>query len=180
MISIFTWYWFLFRCSTTVESFPSAPAYSSGNGEPPELQKIRVLVGAPLRRPPKHQIIADSLMPMFHSIDSDTVNLNREQNMASSHQEKYIRPEGLGDFFIFCTSDFTTASKEVHVRTRRVRLLGLEVFSLPTHKFCIIFCFPHCWMFYLWVTRALVRPLFSRQYWVKANWPLLPILKIYK
>ncbi|XP_022758770.1 uncharacterized protein LOC111305465 isoform X2 [Durio zibethinus] len=113
-------------CSTTVESFPSAPAYSSGNGEPPELQKIRVLVGAPLRRPPKHQIVADSLMAVYPTIDSDTVNLNRDHNMASSHQEKYIRPDGLSDFFIVCTSDFTTASKEVHVRTRRVRLLGLE------------------------------------------------------
>ncbi|XVE72682.1 hypothetical protein DITRI_Ditri11bG0058400 [Diplodiscus trichospermus] len=113
-------------CSTTVESFPSATAYTSGNGEPPELQKIRVLVGAPLRRPPKYPIVADSLMPMFPSIDSDTVDLNREHHMSSSHQEKYIRPEGLSDFFIFCTSDFTTASKEVHVRTRRVRLLGLE------------------------------------------------------
>ncbi|XP_039005727.1 uncharacterized protein LOC120133147 isoform X1 [Hibiscus syriacus] len=101
-------------CSTTVESFPSAPAYSSGNGEPPELQKIRVLVGAPLRQPPKHQIVAD------------TANLYNEHNLASSHQEKYLRPEGLTDFFIFCTSDFITASKEVHVRTRRVRLLGLE------------------------------------------------------
>ncbi|MBA0560463.1 hypothetical protein Golob_017358, partial [Gossypium lobatum] len=101
-------------CSTTVESFPSAPVYSSGNGEPPELQKIRVLVGAPLRQPPKHQIVAD------------TVNFNREHNIVSSYQEKYIRPDGLNDFFIFCTSDFTTASKEVHVRTRRVRLLGLE------------------------------------------------------
>ncbi|OMO60027.1 Lipase, class 3 [Corchorus capsularis] len=113
-------------CSTTVESFPSAPAYSSGNGEPPELQKIRVLVGAPLRRPPKQQIVAESFMPMFPSIDSETVNLNREHNIGSSHQEKYIRPEGLSEFFIFCTSDFTTAAKEVHVRTRRVRLLGLE------------------------------------------------------
>ncbi|MBA0732382.1 hypothetical protein Gogos_016480 [Gossypium gossypioides] len=113
-------------CSTTVESFPSAPDYSSGNGEPPELQKIRVLVGAPLRRPPKHQTLADSLMTMFPSINSETVNLNKEHDMASSHQEKYVRPEGLSDFFIFCTSDFSTASKEVHVRTRRVRLLGLE------------------------------------------------------
>lgn len=126
-----------------MESFPSVPAYSSGNEEPPELQKIRVLVGAPLRRPPKHQIVADSLMPMFSSIDSDTVKINREHNMASSHQEKYIRPEGLNDFFIFCTSDFATASKEVHVRTRRVRLLGLEVFLflLPTHKFVLFFAF---------------------------------------
>ncbi|TYI73068.1 hypothetical protein E1A91_D07G104600v1 [Gossypium mustelinum] len=113
-------------CSTTVESFPSAPDYSAGNGEPPELQKIRVLVGAPLRRPPKHQTLADSLMTMFPSINSETVNLNKEHDMASSHQEKYVRPEGLSDFFIFCTSDFSTASKEVHVRTRRVRLLGLE------------------------------------------------------
>ncbi|XVF21301.1 hypothetical protein REPUB_Repub12eG0079100 [Reevesia pubescens] len=113
-------------CSTTVESFPSTPAYSSGNGEPPELQKLRVLVGAPLRRPRKHQTVADSLMPMFSSINSETLNLNREPNMASCHQEKYIKPEGLSDFFIFCTNDFTTASKEVHVRTHRVQLLGLE------------------------------------------------------
>ncbi|MBA0639604.1 hypothetical protein Goklo_022633 [Gossypium klotzschianum] len=113
-------------CSTTVESFPSAPDYSAGNGEPPELQKIRVLVGAPLRRPPKHQTLADSLMTMFPSINSETVYLNKEHDMASSHQEKYVRPEGLSDFFIFCTSDFSTASKKVHVRTRRVRLLGLE------------------------------------------------------
>ncbi|KAG8488430.1 hypothetical protein CXB51_016464 [Gossypium anomalum] len=113
-------------CSTTVESFPSAPDYSSGNGESPELQKIRVLVGATLRRPPKHQTLADSLMTMFPSINSETVNLNKEHDMASSHQEKSIRPEGLSNFFIFCTSDFSTASKEVHVRTRRVRLLGLE------------------------------------------------------
>ncbi|KAL4323371.1 hypothetical protein GQ457_11G003890 [Hibiscus cannabinus] len=113
-------------CSTTVESFPSAPVYSSGDGEPPELQKIRVLVGAPLRRPPKHHLLADSLMSMFPSINSETVDLNRGNSMTSSHQEKYIRPEGLSDFFVFCTSDFSTASKEVHVRTRRVRLLGLE------------------------------------------------------
>ncbi|KAG4191402.1 hypothetical protein ERO13_A07G090700v2 [Gossypium hirsutum] len=113
-------------CSTTVESFPSARDYSSGNGEPPELQKIRVLVGAPLRRPPKHQTLADSLMIMFPSINLETVNLNKDHDMASSHQEKNVRPEGLSDFFIFCTSDFSTASKEVHVRTRRVRLLGLE------------------------------------------------------
>ncbi|KAG4137818.1 hypothetical protein ERO13_D07G095400v2 [Gossypium hirsutum] len=113
-------------CSTTVESFPSAPDYSAGSGEPPELQKIRVLVGAPLRRPPKHQTLADSLMTMFPSINSETVNLNKEHDMASSHQEKYVRPEGLSDFFIFCTSDFSTASKEVHVRTCRVQLLGLE------------------------------------------------------
>ncbi|XP_004290146.1 PREDICTED: uncharacterized protein LOC101300300 [Fragaria vesca subsp. vesca] len=110
-------------CSTTVESFPSTPTYSSDYGEKPGLQKMRVLIGAPLRQPPKHQMVADSLLHVFPSIDPNSTPLNREH---ISGPEKSICPEGLSDFFIFCTSDFTTVSKEVHVRTRRVRLLGLE------------------------------------------------------
>ncbi|XP_021907266.1 LOW QUALITY PROTEIN: uncharacterized protein LOC110821655 [Carica papaya] len=113
-------------CSTTVESFPSAPSYSSNPDERSELQKIRVLVGAPLRRPPKHQMIADSLLPLYSSAESSTGNLKQEHNLGLFQEEKSIQPEGLSDFLIFCTSDFTTVSKEVHVRTRRVRLLGLE------------------------------------------------------
>ncbi|XP_059457285.1 uncharacterized protein LOC132187117 [Corylus avellana] len=112
-------------CATRVESFPSA-TYSSNHEAEPELQKMRVLVGAPLKRPPKHQIVADTLIPMFPSIDSDAANLNHEKASGLFSDEKFIRPEGLSDFFIFCTSDFTTVSKEVHVRTRRVQLLGLE------------------------------------------------------
>ncbi|KAK4845717.1 hypothetical protein QYF36_008284 [Acer negundo] len=113
-------------CSTTVESFPPAPTYSSNIGVQSELQKIRVLVGAPLKRPPKHQIVENSLMPLFSSIDSENVNYDMGPSSGSSLNEKSIHPEGLSDFYIFCTSDFTTVSKEVHVRTRRVRLLGLE------------------------------------------------------
>lgn len=113
-------------CSTTVESFPSTPTYSSDYGEKPELQKMRVLIGAPLRQPPKHQMVADSLLHVFPSVDPNTTTLNREQMSGPFHEEKSILPEGLSDFLIFCTSDFTTVSKEVHVRTRRVRLLGLE------------------------------------------------------
>lgn len=116
-----------FRCSTTVESFPTTPTYSSNYGETQELQKMRILVGGPLKQPPKHQMAADSLMNVFPSIDSNTAILKREHTSGPFHVEKSIHPEGLSDFFIFCTSDFTTVSKEVHVRTRRVRLLGLEV-----------------------------------------------------
>lgn len=116
------------RCSTTVESFPLAPAY----GVQPELQKMRLLVGAPLRHPPMHQTSADAFMHVFPSIDSEATNLNREVNSGSCHEEKSLRPEGLNDFFVFFTSDFTTVSKEVHVRTRRVRLLGLEVLLFLT------------------------------------------------
>ncbi|KAB1224135.1 hypothetical protein CJ030_MR2G024429 [Morella rubra] len=113
-------------CSTRVESFPSVPTYSSNYGTEPELQTMRVLVGAPLRRPPKHQIVADTLMPMFSSISSDASNLGHESTPGSLQNEKFIRPEGLDDFYIFCTSDFATVLKEVDVRTRRVRILGLE------------------------------------------------------
>ncbi|KAH1205367.1 hypothetical protein GmHk_16G046089 [Glycine max] len=108
-------------CSTTVESFPSPPNYSSNQGIQPELQKLRILVGPPLRSPPKHQTVLDSLMPAFTSVDSETAS-----SSAPVDKDKFIRPESLNNFVIFCTSDFTTVSKEVHVRTRRIRLVGLE------------------------------------------------------
>ncbi|KAK2352774.1 protein EDS1L [Trifolium repens] len=108
-------------CSTTVESFPSAPNYSSNQEIQPELQKMRILVGAPQRTPPKHQTVLDSLMPAFTSVDSKTVGSSAPVDM-----DKSVRPESLNNFLIFCTSDFTTVSKEVHLRTRRVRLVGLE------------------------------------------------------
>jgi hypothetical protein len=112
----------LLRCSTTVESFPSAPNYSPNQEIQPELQKMRILVGAPQRTPPKHQTVLDSLMPAFTSVDSKTVGSSAPVDM-----DKSVRPESLNNFLIFCTSDFTTVSKEVHLRTRRVRLVGLEV-----------------------------------------------------
>ncbi|CAL0329539.1 unnamed protein product [Lupinus luteus] len=108
-------------CSTTVESFPSAPNYSSNYGIQPELQNMRILVGAPLRSPPKHQTVLDSSIPTFTSVDSETAS-----SSALVDKDKFIRPESLNNFLIFCTSDFTTVSREVHVRTRRVRLVGLQ------------------------------------------------------
>ncbi|XP_071721513.1 uncharacterized protein [Rutidosis leptorrhynchoides] len=96
-------------CSTTVETFPPGPTNHSDHAQT-DIQKIRVLVGRPLRRPPKHQITTDSLISAFPSMDLG----------------KFMCPEGLSDFVVFCTTDFSTISKEVHVRTRRVRLVGLE------------------------------------------------------
>lgn len=82
------------------------------------MQKIRVLVGRPLKQPPKNQITTDSLISAFPSMDLNPVD----------QLGKFMCPEGLSDFVVFCTTDFSTISKEVHVRTRRVRLVGLEVF----------------------------------------------------
>lgn len=113
-------------CSTTVEAFPSSPTYSSDDGAQPDLQKIRVFIGPPLRRPPKHQMVADPLLPLFSSIHSNSVDNKADQNIRSFLDGKFISPEGLSDFVIFCTSDFATVFKEVHIRTRRVRLVGLE------------------------------------------------------
>ncbi|KAK7389317.1 hypothetical protein VNO78_24206 [Psophocarpus tetragonolobus] len=108
-------------CSTTVESFPSPPNYSSDQRIQPEIQRLRILVGPPLRSPPKHQTVLDSLMPAFSSVDAVTASCSPPVD-----KDKFIRPESLNNFVIFCTSDFTTVSKAVHVRTRRVRLVGLE------------------------------------------------------
>lgn len=112
-----------------MESFPPVPTISSGHGAP-ELQKMRVVVGTPLKRPPNHQTVADSATPLF-PVTNSSVDDSSAEHRLPFNIEKYIRPEGLCDFFIFCTSDFATIMKEVHVRTRRVRLLGLEVCSTP-------------------------------------------------
>ncbi|KAL0561743.1 hypothetical protein IC582_002184 [Cucumis melo] len=111
-------------CSTRVESFPPVPTISSSQGAP-ELQTMRVVVGTPLKRPPNHQAVADSASLLF-PVTNSSVDDSSTEHRLPFNIEKFIRPEGLGDFFIFCTSDFATIMKEVHVRTRRVRLLGLE------------------------------------------------------
>ncbi|KAI7748097.1 hypothetical protein M8C21_026107 [Ambrosia artemisiifolia] len=113
-------------CSTTVETFPSGPTDHSDEGVKSDIQKIRVLVGRPLRRPPKHQITTDSLISAFPSMDISSVDQSISQNLQAFNLGKFMCPEGLSDFMIFCTTDFSTISKEVQVRTRRVRLVGLE------------------------------------------------------
>ncbi|KAL7586959.1 uncharacterized protein LOC111918387 [Lactuca sativa] len=106
-------------CATSVEAFPSGPNNNnnhSDDGVKSGMQKIRVLVGRPLKQPPKNQITTDSLISAFPSMDLNPVD----------QLGKFMCPEGLSDFVVFCTTDFSTISKEVHVRTRRVRLVGLE------------------------------------------------------
>ncbi|KAK9055620.1 hypothetical protein SSX86_026705 [Deinandra increscens subsp. villosa] len=111
-------------CSTTVETFP--PENHSDRGVQSDIQKIRVLVGRPLRRPPMHQITTDSLISAFPPMDINSVDQSMSQNLQAFNLRKFMCPEGLNDFVVFCTTDFSTISKEVHVRTRRVRLVGLE------------------------------------------------------
>ncbi|XP_058093501.1 uncharacterized protein LOC131239688 isoform X1 [Magnolia sinica] len=113
-------------CSTIVESLPPKPTYSSNHGTEPDLQKMRILIGAPLRRPPNHQIVADTFMTGFPSPDSEIVNPSRKYTVGSLCEGEVIGANGLGDFCIYCTSDFITSSKNVCVRTRRVRFVGLE------------------------------------------------------
>ncbi|KAF9606066.1 hypothetical protein IFM89_023089 [Coptis chinensis] len=112
-------------CSTTVESLPSMPTFSSNHELQPDMQKMRILVGAPVRNQGKHQIVNESLMPTFPNNDMGNSSSRRKFDIGSSH-EGVSRPEGLNDLVVFCTSDFATASKEVFVRTRRVQLVGLE------------------------------------------------------
>ncbi|XP_076930259.1 uncharacterized protein LOC143594982 [Bidens hawaiensis] len=113
-------------CSTSVETFPSVPTNNSDPGVQPDIQKIRVLVGRPLRRPPKHQITTDTIISGFPSMEMNPVDQSMPQNLQAFNLGKFMCPEGLSDFVVFCTTDFSTTSKEVQVRTRRVRLVGLE------------------------------------------------------
>ncbi|XP_021720157.1 uncharacterized protein LOC110687822 [Chenopodium quinoa] len=110
-------------CFTTVDTHPPSPTYSDETQ--PELDKMRVLIGAPLKSPPKHQIVPDAFT-VFPSIDSESINLKAQQMLGALSKSKFSHPPGLNNLYIYCTTDFTTVSKEVDVRTRRVRLVGLE------------------------------------------------------
>lgn len=123
--------WFS-RCSTAVETVPPAPAYSSSGEQQLELQTMRVLIGAPLKHPPKHLVVGEALLPVFPSIDSESINLKAQQILGSLSESNFIDPPGLSNFVVYCTTDFTTVSKEVDIRTRRVRLVGLEVLILKS------------------------------------------------
>ncbi|XP_020111587.1 uncharacterized protein LOC109726422 [Ananas comosus] len=112
-------------CSTAVESLPSAPPYSSNHEAEPNLQKMRVLIGAPLKRSPKFPVAEDSLFPIYPPV-VECSNSTPECESRSFFQDRRRCCDGLDGFVIYCTTDFTTVCKEVHVRTRRVRLLGFE------------------------------------------------------
>jgi hypothetical protein len=81
---------------------------------------MRILVGHPLKNPPNYTS-EDFMVPVVTG-----VNLNLDYGFESFFEDNGCC-KGLNDFLIYGTSDFVTVCKEVHVRTRRVRLLGLEV-----------------------------------------------------
>eukprot|EP01018_Ginkgo_biloba_P014075 Gb_23377 [translate_table: standard] len=119
-------------CSTIVESLPPPPPHSSGYQVQPKLQKMRIQIGAPLKHSPVQQINAASIASGsvlgegFPVTDADTPSSRLNiQNGLSSGAGNY-QVEGLSEVTVHCTSDFVTVSKEVCMRLRRVRLLGLE------------------------------------------------------
>lgn len=91
---------------------------------------MRILIGPPLKQPPKYSVSGESLKPIFSSEETECDGSSLDFDIGSV-EDKRLCPEGLNDFDIYCTSDFITVSKKVHVRTRRVRLLGLEVNFVP-------------------------------------------------
>lgn len=63
---------------------------------------------------------------MFSSIDSSYIDTKLKQNVFKVEGRNLVLPDGLDDFVIYCTTDFSTVWKEVNLRTRRVKLIGLE------------------------------------------------------
>ncbi|KAK8936211.1 hypothetical protein KSP39_PZI014038 [Platanthera zijinensis] len=94
------------------------PSYSLNLTEPPDLQKMRLLVGAPLKKPPKYPV--EEILPVFSYPDAAYIKSKPED------MSEYLSTEALNGFVVHCTSDFISASQKVHVRVRRVRLLGFE------------------------------------------------------
>lgn len=111
---------FVYRYSTVVETLPSATSYSPNEEMQPTLQKMRILVGHPLKQPPNY-ISEDFLVPLIKGADSTP-----DFGFESLFEDKDCC-KGLSGFLIYGTNDFVTVRKKVYVRTRRVRLLGLEV-----------------------------------------------------
>lgn len=92
---------------------------------------MRVLVGPRLRWAGKDQLASDSSSPMFPSLSTDSVD--SFHCMRTLSDENTV-PEDLLRFVVSCTSDFVTVSKEVFLRTRKVRFVGLEVYYLINYS----------------------------------------------
>lgn len=105
--------------STVIETLPSATSYSLDQEVHPTLQKMRILVGHPLKQPPNYTS-EDFMVPVVTDADAKT-----DFAFESLFEDKGCC-KGLNEFLVYGTSDFVTICKEVFVRTRRVRLLGLE------------------------------------------------------
>ncbi|KAG8070698.1 hypothetical protein GUJ93_ZPchr0006g46256 [Zizania palustris] len=104
--------------STIIETLPLA-SYSFEKEVQPTLQKMRILIGHPLKQPPNYTS-EDFMVPV-----ATGTNSNPDYGFDSLFEDKGCC-KGLNEFLIYGTSDFVTICKEVYVRTRRVRLLGLE------------------------------------------------------
>ncbi|KAL6634331.1 hypothetical protein ACP70R_027002 [Stipagrostis hirtigluma subsp. patula] len=104
--------------STVIETLPSTPSYSSDQEVQPTLQKMRILVGHPLKQPPNY--ISEDFIPVMTAANSSP-----DFGFESLFEDKGCCKD-LNGFLIYGTTDFVTTCKEVYVRTRMVRLLGLE------------------------------------------------------
>lgn len=116
-----------FWCSATVETLPSP---LSSNHAQIKLQKMRIQIGAPLKQAPMKKHYATSV-DSSTAVSKDLPNhgINTTKPMASLQDEisnKASDCQGAKEVVIHCTSDFMAASKKVHLRTRCIRLVGLE------------------------------------------------------
>ncbi|KAG0533023.1 hypothetical protein BDA96_04G156400 [Sorghum bicolor] len=105
--------------SMVTETLPPVTSFSPNGELQPTLQKLRILVGQPLKQPPNY--ISEAFMvPVMTGADSTP-----DFGFESLFEDKDCCT-GFSGFLIYGTSDFVTVCKKVYVRTRRVRLLGLE------------------------------------------------------
>ncbi|VAI57570.1 unnamed protein product [Triticum turgidum subsp. durum] len=112
--------------STAVETLPSTTSFSSDQEVQPTLQKMRILVGRPLKQPPNYTS-EDFMVPVV------TGAMNPDYGVEPFEDKGCCK--GLNEVIIYGTSDFVTICKDVYVRTRRVRLLGLEDLPLEVRRF---------------------------------------------
>jgi pimeloyl-ACP methyl ester carboxylesterase len=117
-------------CATSIEVSPPTPFLDIGRAS--KLQRMRIRIGDPLQQ--------SSMSEQERSaLSTSEATMNELQQHDAPHSSDLcdmgdvgrgssssIEVEGLGEVTIFCSTDFMTASREVAMRLRRVRLLGFE------------------------------------------------------
>lgn len=117
-------------CSTIVESLPPPPVPSSSHEPQRKLQKMQILIGAPLKQASTQEINSyfgasgSVIGEGFTGSDADSPHSSLNLQKGPFGETETCPVEGLCEVTIHCASDFMAVSKEVSIRLRRVRLLG--------------------------------------------------------
>lgn len=115
-------------CSASVELLPSQNVSVDKEMENihKSLQRMRIRIGQPIQEPSWPRVANATENSCEDCRSSGDDNSLTQDDIGAAFGTRSSEVEGLTEVIIHCSSDFMTASKQVVLRLRRVRLLGLE------------------------------------------------------